>query len=84
MIDQFVINQQEALEKCAEFICDGGELIYVVNTLDHRETKDIVYRFLQMHTSFTLVKEKQILPEKTSGSFLYYAVLKLENKSVED
>ena len=83
-IDEFVKNQQDSLEKCAEFICDGGELVYMVNTLDHRETKDIVSRFLQMHPSFTLVKESQILPDKTSGCFLYYAVLKLENNNAED
>ena len=83
-IDAFVKNQQEALEKCSNFICDGGELVYIVNTLNHRETKDIVSRFIQMHPEFALVKENQILPDKTSGSFLYYAVLKLEKKDAED
>ena len=83
-IDWFVKNQETALERCSEFICDGGELIYMVNTLNHRETKDIVSRFLQMHPSFKMVKENQILPDKTSGGFLYYAILKLENHHAED
>ena len=83
-IDQFVLNQQRALDNCAEFICDGGELIYIVNTLNHRETHDVVNRFLQTHPSFKLVKENQFVPEKNYGSFLYYAVLKLEANHVED
>lgn len=80
-IDQYILNQQQALENCAEFICDGGELIYLVNTLDQRETKEVVNRFLQMHESFKLVKEAQFVPEKNYGSFLYYAVLRLESKN---
>lgn len=83
-IDEFVANQKKALENCAEFICDGGELVYIVNTLNHRETKDVVQAFLQSHPSFKLKKEEQILQDKNLNSFLYYAVLKLENTHAED
>lgn len=77
-IDSFVKEQQIALENCSQLVCDDGELIYMVNTLNHRETSDIVSSFLKKHPEYKLVKEKQILPENGSASFLYYAVLKLE------
>lgn len=80
-IDEFVNNQKKALNNCAEFICDGGELIYLVNTLNYRETKGIIDSFLQSHPSFKLIKVNQIIPDKTSSTFLYYAVLRSEMKN---
>ena len=83
-IDAFVANQKKALNDCAEFICNHGELIYIVNTLNRRETSDVIEAFLQSHPSFVLLKQSQIVPDKNNNSFLYYAVLKLENKDAED
>lgn len=84
MIDGFIENQKKALDLCSQFICDGGELVYVVNTLDQKETRDVVNAFLASHPSFVLIKDNQIIPDKKYNSFLYYAVLKLEKKNVED
>lgn len=83
-IDGLVDNQKNALEKCSEFICDGGELVYIVNTLNKRETKDVIEAFLQSHPSFKLVKDEQFYPDQYSSSFLYYAVLKLEKNHGEN
>ena len=84
LIDGFIENQKKALHNCAEFICDGGELVYIVNTLNQRETKEVVDAFLQSHQSFVLVKDEQIIPDKKNNLFLYWAILKLEKKNVED
>ncbi len=83
-IDAFVENQKKALHDCSEFICDGGDLVYIVNTLNHKETKGVVEAFLQSHPSFILVKDEQIIPDKRLNSFLYCAVLRLKKKNVED
>ena len=84
IIDGFVNKQKDALEKCSNFVCDGGSLIYLVDTMDYRETKEVTQCFLSSHPEFSLVKEKQMIPEKNHGSFLYYAILKLENQDGEN
>lgn len=76
IIDEYIKNQLQALENCSEFVCENGKLIYIVNTLNKRETSEIIGKFLQSHKNFELVKEKQFIPEKNYGSFLYFAILK--------
>ncbi len=75
-IDALVENQKKSIELCSEFVCDGGELIYLVNTLDERETKQVIHSFLDKHPEFEIVREKQFLPEEKCGGFLYAACLK--------
>jgi len=81
--DAIISAQKEALEEACAFVEDGGNLVYAVPTLNHKEGRAQVLNFLNTHKEFKLVEERQIFPFDKLDSTLYYAVLRKE-ESVND
>lgn len=77
-LDEIIKTQKESLKNLSDFVEDNGVLIYFVDTLNKKETKQIVDEFLKENPDFTLVEEKQCFPFENSDVISYYAVFKLE------
>lgn len=80
-IDTFIKEQKSSLETSSKFVNDGGLLIYVVDTLNLKETTAIIDDFLVNHEEFELVEDRQIFPFDEEDITLYYAVMKLKEAS---
>ena len=59
-----IANQKEALNDASEFIEEGGNLIYMIPTMNKKESLQIMTAFLEAHPDFALVEQKQFLPLK--------------------
>lgn len=75
-LDSLIEGERKSLELVAPYIMQEGLLIYIVDTLNKKESSLIIEEFLNNHTEFELVEEKQHFPFDESNSSLYYAVLK--------
>ena len=79
-LDDILANQKLALHDASEFVEDGGQLIYAVNTMNKKETVQITDDFLRNHPDFTLVEQKQFLPFDKYDSTYYFAIFTKEVK----
>ena len=77
-LDGLIANQLEALKSAAPFVEENGQLIYMVPTMDKKETIQIVEKFLQLHPNYVLVEQKQFLPFDKYDSTLFIAILRNE------
>jgi len=60
--------------------CDkGATFAYVVNTLNKRETDEMVKKFLEIKNDFRLVIKKELLPSNESKQIAFYAIFKKVN-----
>ena len=74
-LDEILSKEKEALELCAPFVNEGGQLIYIVNTLNKKESTLMIQEFLNNHPNFTLVSEEQMLASHPFATTMYYAIL---------
>ena len=74
--DSLLAAQKDALEEAGQLIEDGGNLTYMVTTLNHKEGRAQVINFLNNHPEFKMVEDRQIFPFDKLDCTLYYAVLK--------
>ena len=72
-LDSIMNEQRYTLDEAASLINDGGQLIYMVPTLNKKETKQIISEFLLTHREFSLLEEKQFFPFEDLNSTLYVA-----------
>ena len=79
LLDGYIANQLAALLSASEFVNDGGNLIYMVPTMDKKETVQIIDSFLKEKKGFSLVEQKQFLPFDRYDSTLFIAILRKEN-----
>ena len=80
-LDGLINEQRVALEEAANRTTDGGMIIYMVPTLNKRETLSIVKDFLLRHPTYSLLNEKLYLPYEDSNTSLYVAkIMKMERK----
>ena len=77
-LDGFIANQKKSLLDASDFVEDGGNLVYMVPTMNKKETAQIVDEFLKEKQSFTLVEQKQFLPFDKYDSSLFIAIFKKE------
>ena len=78
LIDSYIAGQKDALESASEFVEDGGDLVYIIPTMNKKETVQIVEDFLKAHKDYVLVEQKQFLPFDKYDSTLFFAVLRKE------
>lgn len=78
VLDGYIANQKAALISASDFVEDGGNLIYLVTTMNKKETVQIVDDFLKEKADFTLVEQKQFLPFDKYDSTLFIAIFKKE------
>ena len=77
-LDEMIANQKEALNNAAKFVEQSGLLIYMVPTMDKKETVQIVDNFLKENKSYSLVEQKQFLPFDKYDSSLFIAIFRNE------
>lgn len=79
-MDARLKEQAESLDSCAEYVEEGGTLLYGVLTISKKEGAQNVAEFLKKHPEFTLEQEKQCFPFEELGTAFYFAKLKKGNK----
>ena len=77
-LDKYIAKQKEVLKDLSTFVNDGGILIYMVDTLNKKESLSVVSSFLLNNPEFELIDERQIFPFEDEDVALYYAVMKKE------
>ena len=75
-LDEIIATELASLEECANFVEEGGELVYMIPTLSRKESNNLVDNFLVKHKDFQLVEERQFFPFEIYDSCLYFARLK--------
>lgn len=81
--DTLIRNQRETLTNLAPFVKEGGMLLYIVTTINKKESRSIINQFLSQNPHFVLVEQKQLFPFDRFDSSLYYAILKHQKKESE-
>lgn len=75
-LDSLIEGERKSLEFAAPYLMEEGILIYIVDTLNKKESSLIIEEFLTKHNEFELIEEKQCFPFDETSSSLYFAVLK--------
>ncbi len=75
-IDECINKQIESLLEASSLVEENGSLVYLVPTMNKKETHQVVFNFLKEHDEYQLVEEKQFLPIDSLQSVFYYAILK--------
>lgn len=81
VLDGYIANQKAALISASDFVEDGGNLIYMVPTMNKKETVQIIDDFLKEKSDFTLIEQKQFLPFDRYDSTLFIAILRKEGSN---
>ncbi len=75
-LDNLRKTQQDILERYAPIIKPGGRMVYATCSILPSENELQVKRFLESHpTSFRLLKQQTLFPEKNGGDGFYMALL---------
>lgn len=73
--DTLIQNQKESLKGMSSLLAPGGKLLYIVDTLNRKESLSVIHEFLNSAPDFELVESNQIFPfSKLKGSF-YFALM---------
>ena len=75
-LDEIIEGERRALELVSPYIIEDGKLIYLVDTLNKKESSLLIQSFIADHPEFELVKEKQYFPYDESEMALYCAVIR--------
>lgn len=75
-LDKLIEGETEALELCSKCVNDDGVLIYMVNTLNKKESSKIVEDFLVRHPEYILDRSEQTITSHPFATTLYYAILR--------
>lgn len=74
-LDEYLNEEKVSLYEASNFVEDGGNLIYCINTVNQKEGHLMVETFLNEHPDFSLAEEKQKFGFGDGDACLYYAVL---------
>ena len=77
-LDEDIANQKQSLLSASDFVENGGNLIYIVATMDKKESAQIVDGFLEERKDFVLLEQKQFLPFDKYDSTLFIAIFRKE------
>ena len=75
-IDGLIKDQKEGLKEISDFAAHNGILVYAVETIDKKETSDVINGFLSNATDFELINSEFIFPKNGNKIFGYYAIMK--------
>ena len=65
--------QREILENASCYVKKGGKLLYSTCTVARNENEDAIKEFSEKHPDFTLLEERQLLPNKDNTDGFFYA-----------
>lgn len=80
-LDGIIQKEKDVLELCSGCVSDGGLLFYIVDTLNKKESEQIISDFLAKHKDFERIIEKQYLPSHPFSTLFYYAILSKKEES---
>lgn len=75
-IDLLINSQQDGLKEISNYVAQNGMLVYLVETIDKKETSIIIDKFLKTNDDFELVTSEFVMPASSKKVFGYYAILK--------
>lgn len=75
-LDSVIFNQKSQLEEVSTFVKSGGILEYAVFTYNKKESFNIISEFLEAHSEFELVEERQLFSYEAPSDGVYFAILK--------
>lgn len=78
-LDGLINEQKLALDNFANYLHQNGTLLYMVDTLNKKESEHIINEFLKAHEDFELVEAKQLISSQEESTTIYYAILKKKN-----
>ncbi len=73
VLDKLINEQRYSLEEAYACLADNATLIYMVPTLNKKETTLLVRDFLLLHSDMSLIEQHLYLPFKESESLMFYA-----------
>ena len=74
-LDSFIENEKNTLQNAAPFVEEGGQLLYIIDTISRKESYGVIRDFLNKNKEFTLLDQKQFLPCNSLGCSTYFAIL---------
>ncbi len=74
------IKQLTILETAAEYVADGGYLMYCTCTINHYENRRVTDDFLRKHSEFKTINRLQLLPNLNNTDGFYICIMKKEAK----
>ena len=72
-LDAIMNEQRYTLDEAASLMNTNGQLVYMIPTLNKKESKQIISEFLLTHRDFSLLEERQFFPFEELNSTLYVA-----------
>jgi 16S rRNA C967 or C1407 C5-methylase (RsmB/RsmF family) len=75
-LDELIRVQKESLQEFSKFLVTDGLLLYMVDTMNKKESVDVIQDFLSKNKDFELVEHRQYYPFEKEDSTFYYAILK--------
>ena len=78
-MNKYISNQKIILEKAAKLVYVGGNIIYIVDTANKKESTLIIEEFLKLNPNFSLLKQRQTFFDEENISMHYYAILRRES-----
>ncbi|MBQ2889125.1 MAG: 16S rRNA (cytosine(967)-C(5))-methyltransferase RsmB, partial [Clostridia bacterium] len=66
--------QRSIIDNSALYVKKGGKLLYSTCTVNKAENEDNVKYFLEKHSDFNLVLQRQLLPDKDKTDGFFFAV----------
>ena len=74
-LDNIIAHEYEVLNDAKDYVEEGGELLYMIETMSNKEGHGNIERFLKENENFTLKDEKQFFPCNSLESAFYFAIL---------
>ena len=70
-LSELIDTQQQILRAAAEYVSDGGILVYSTCTINPYENEKQIEKFLRGNGNFKALEQKQLLPDGgTDGFFI--------------
>lgn len=80
-IDMMIRYQEQAIKDALDVIEDGGELVYIIPTLNNKEGHLLINKVVNENDNLTLLEEKQLFPFDIYETSLYFARILKGNKN---
>ena len=75
-IDKHILGQKEMLEEGSNYVMDNGLLVYAIETANNKEGSLLIKEFLDSHSEFKLVEQRQTLQFDRRATSIYFAILR--------
>ena len=74
-LDSIIESELLSLVEASNLVEENGQLIYIIETMNKKESLNVINTFLNEHKDFTLLKHHQYFSFERDESTLYYAIL---------